>query len=93
MELEEAKKYLEHEIKVYEDNIEINQLIGGKAGEIQHEVYKTVLQALDNSISKEKVKDKIEIYKRLEMESFDRDSIQADEYRAIIKVLQELLEE
>ena len=53
----------------------------------------TVLQALENSISKEKVKDKIEIYKRLEMESFDRDSIQADEYRAIIKVLQELLEE
>lgn len=52
-----------------------------------------VLQALENSIPKEKVEDKIEIYKRLEMESFDRDSIQADEYRAIIKVLQELLEE
>lgn len=52
----------------------------------------TVLRALDNSIPKEKVEDKIEIYKLLEMESFDRDSIQADEYRAIIKVLQELLE-
>lgn len=60
---------------------------------ISVETLETVLQALDNSIPKEKAKDKIEIYKRLELESFNRDSIQADEYRAIIKVLQELLEE
>lgn len=121
MELEEAKKYLKHEVEVYEDNKEINQLIGGKAGKIQYEVYKAVLQALEELqqkeksriignineikiedlepilksyyIPKEKVENKIEIYKRLELESFNRDSIQADEYRAIIKVLQELLEE
>lgn len=44
-------------------------------------------------INKQVIRDKIELYKRLELESFNRDSIQADEYRAIIKVLLELLEE
>ena len=44
-------------------------------------------------VSKQAIRDKIELYKRLEIESFNKDSIQADEYRAIIKVLQELLEE
>lgn len=52
--LEEAKKYLKHEIEVYENNKEINRIIGGKAGEIQHEVYKTVLQALEELQQKEK---------------------------------------
>jgi len=60
MELEKAIKYLEHEVKVYENNKEINQLISGKAGKTQNEVYKTVLQALDNSIPKEKVLEKIQ---------------------------------
>lgn len=51
-----------------------------------------VLIYIDNSISKEVIEQEIEKYKLLELESFNRDSIQADEYRAIIKVLQELLE-
>lgn len=54
MEIEKAKKYLKHEVEVYEDNKEINQLIGGKAGKIQYEVYKAVLQALEELQQKEK---------------------------------------
>ena len=62
--------------------------------EEKYEALGTILRyAKNNSITKEKVKDKIEIYKQLALGSFNRDSIQADEYRAIIKVLQELLEE
>lgn len=63
----------------------------GNINEIKIEDLEPILKPY--YISKEKVIDKIEIYKRLELESFNRDSIQADEYRAIIKALQELLEE
>lgn len=86
MELAEAISILEDE------NQEISDITTG-INEKWKEAYKTVIQISKNSIPKEKVEKKIEIYKRLELEGFNRDSIQADEYRAIIKVLQELLEE
>lgn len=64
-ELEEVKEYLEHEVKVYENNKEINQLIGGKLGEKQHKINKTILNYIDNSISKEVIEKK---YKEAENE-------------------------
>lgn len=51
----------------------------------------TVLNHIKNSISKEVIEKNMELYKQLELGSFNKDSIQADEYRAIIQVLQELL--
>lgn len=63
----------------------------GNINEIKIENLEPILKPY--YIPKEKIKNKIEMYKLLELESFDRDSIQADEYRAIIKELQELLEE
>lgn len=69
-ELEEARKYLEHEVKVYENNKEINQLIGGKTGEIQHKLNITLLNYIENSISKEeydKIKEENETLKLKEI--------------------------
>jgi hypothetical protein len=79
--------------KMYEELKEHKSIIANIDTEFFFKFADTVLQALDNSIPKEKVEDKIELYKRLELGSFNRDSIQANEYKAIIKVLQELLEE
>lgn len=81
-ELEEAKKILNHYLEMEEFDNAGDFLI----------VLDIVLKALDNSISKEVIEQEIEKYKLLELESFNRDSIQANEYKAIIKELQELLE-
>jgi len=59
---------------------------------ISAEILETVLNHIKNSISKEVIEKNMELYKQLELGSFNKDSIQADEYRAIIQVLQELLE-
>lgn len=82
IELEEAKD----ELKTY------CKVLCGKHLDSRIIAMQTVLKALDNSISKEVIEQEIEKYKLLELESFNRDSIQANEYKAIIKELQELLE-
>lgn len=63
-ELEELKEYLEHEVKVYENNKEINQLIGGKLGEKQHKINKILLNYIDNSIPRKIIEEKIEKYEQ-----------------------------
>ena len=40
------------------------------------------VEVIKNSLLKQIIRDRIELYKQLEIESFNRDSIQADEYRA-----------
>lgn len=97
-ELEEAVEYLEHEVKVYENNKEINQLIGGKLGEMQHKTYKTVLNYIDNSIPKDKIiKKEKELINKLTEVNNDRwetdDAIYYNKIKAQIKILKDLLEE
>lgn len=95
-ELEEAKEYLEHEIKVYENNKEINRIIGGKVGERQHKINKIVLNYIDNSIPKEVVEKTIEELNNEEKEIYKKDIGNNELYRLKIidekrNVLQELL--
>lgn len=43
-------------------------------------------------VKKDKIREKIKLYKQLELNCLYRDSIQADEYRACMNVLKELLD-
>lgn len=92
-ELEEAKKHLEHEVKVYENNKEINQFIGGKLGEKQHKINKTLLNYIENSIPKKKVEEKIEeLVKFVEVAGVLVSEDEVSRTESQIEVLEELLE-
>lgn len=87
MELEEAKKYLEIMIKTFDTkcpNVNVRNVNCLKV-----EATKTVLQALDNSIPKEKVEKKIEELNNLQLQTIEN-KLERD---SAVKSLQELLEE
>ncbi len=86
MKLEEAKEGLKRFCE-YEDSI---VLTDNALYEIQ-ELIETVLQALDNSISKDKVKEKIERAKKV-LETLDNE-YERDNQIIIINYLEELLED
>lgn len=83
-ELEEAIEFLKYEVTIYDNNEEINKIIGGKAGEKQHKINKIILNYIENSISKEVIEKKIEELKEEKYILSSRD--------AEIELLQELLE-
>lgn len=91
-ELEEARKYLEHEVKVYENNKEINQLIGGKSGEIQHKLNITLLKYIENSISKEVIKEKKQELEKEYKEYLEENSTKAFILKCQLELINEMLE-
>ena len=108
MELEEAKKQCEHIIKFYTD---LDTIYSKKKKCSEIRAIETLLQALDNSIPKEKVIKKIQELKKIakkkdiipetvKEEKLDGSYIYSQRFNidgyiaeAIVKVLQELLEE
>lgn len=97
MELKEAKSFLESIIEEHCRRLSppYEQFFSENQKQIirkEKAVLKTVLQALDNSIPKEKIKDKLR-YKKNKLSQLENDKYRIMCLQIEIDILQELLEE
>ena len=89
------KMKLEDAIKIYNGLKKNKEIIKNIDADFFFEFSETVLQALENSIPKKKIEDKIKAYEKLidDVSESEQYSNEIPLYRHDIQVLQELLED